>query len=115
MKIIITESQIENMFGVYLKKFKPELFELSKFPMKRADKKTVYGYEFEIGDTLILIFEYLLYPEGSNEPNDDYPKLGISRNIRNMVTNMFGEKGIKMLVNWFEDYYKLPVKSFDKL
>ena len=116
MKIIITESQVEAIFNNYLKKHKPELFELSKFPMKRADKKTIYGYEFEIEDTLILIFEYLLFPDGGlyfpeNIPTDAYPKLRITGKTREEMVNIFGNRGIGMLVKWFENHYKLPVNS----
>jgi hypothetical protein len=29
------------------------------------------------------------------------------------MVNMFGERGIGMLVKWFENHYKLPVNSID--
>ena len=92
----------------------PELFNLSKFPSRRRDK-SIYGYEFEIGDTLTLIFEYFLEPEDKMDPTGMYPKIKInSRKIRNEIEGMFGKEGIKLLVKWLEDKYKLPpVKSYN--
>jgi hypothetical protein len=112
MKILITESQMEDFFMTYLKKFKPELFNLSKYPTRRSDK-TVYGYDFEIGDTLILVFEYLIEPEWERDLNDEFPKLRMTRKLKDEIQGMFGEEGIRLLVKWFEEYYQLPVKSIN--
>ena len=104
----------------YLKRFKPELFNLSKFPMRRADK-SVYGYEFEIGDSLVLIFEYMMEPERKGLINpqrrsdltDEYPKLRLSRKLGDEIEAMFGPEGIELLKKWLQDYYELPVKTID--
>lgn len=111
MKYLITESQMGILFNDYLRKFRPELFSLSKYPMRRKDK-SVYGYEFEIGDTLILLFEYLAEPEFERDLDDSFPKLRITGKLKDEIKGMFGENGIQLLVNWFEEYYKLDVKSY---
>jgi hypothetical protein len=111
MKYLITESQMKSFLNDYLKRFKPELFDLSKFPMRRKDK-TIYGYEFEVDDTLILIFEYFIMPESKNEVCASCPKLRVTRKLRNEVEGMFGPQGIDLLAEWFEDTYKLPVKTY---
>lgn len=105
---------METFFNDYLKKFKPELFDLSKFPMRRSDK-SVYGYEFEIGDSLILVFEYFITPESKNEVCASCPKLRIgNRKLRDEVEGMFGPQGLELLANWFEKHYELPVKAYFK-
>lgn len=96
-----------------MEKFKPELFDLFKFPMRRNDKnKTIYGYEFEIDDTLILIFEYFMEQESKKEVCVSCPKLRVSRKLWNEVEGMFGTQGFDLLAKWFEDTYKLPVKTY---
>jgi len=112
MKYLITESQMKSFLNDYLKRFKPELFDLSKFPMKRGRDKSIYGYEFELGDTLVLVFEYFIEPESKNEVCVSCPKLRITRKLRNEVEGMFGPQGLELLAEWFEDTYELPVKSF---
>jgi hypothetical protein len=113
MKYLITESQMKSFLNDYLKMVNPELFDLSKFPMRRNDKnKTIYGYEFEMGDTLILVFEYFIMPESKNEVCASCPKLRVTRKLRNEVEGMFGPQGIDLLAEWFEDTYKLPVKTY---
>lgn len=105
---------MEPFLNEYLKKFKPELFDLFKFPMRRTDK-SIYGYEFEIGDTLILICEYFMEPEGKREFSDEYPKIRFTRKLRDEIEGMFGPQGIEFLVKWFEKQYELPpVKTYFK-
>ena len=96
----------------YLKKFRPELFELSKFPMRRSRDKSIYGYEFEIGDTLVLAFEYFITPESRDEVCASCPKLRVTRKLRNEIEAMFGPKGLDLFAKWFENTYELPVKSY---
>ena len=48
MKYLITESQMVPILNDYLKKLRPELFELSKFPMRRNDKNKTIQYNFNI-------------------------------------------------------------------
>jgi len=113
MKYLITESQMVPILNDYLKKLRPELFELSKFPMRRNDKnKTIYGYEFELHDTLVLVFEYFIEPESKNEVCVSCPKLRITRKLRNEIETMFGPKGLDLFAKWFENTYELPVKSY---
>lgn len=114
MKYLITESQMDSFFDDYIKRIKPELFNLSKFPMRRRDK-SVYGYEFEIGDSLILVFEYFITPESKNEVCVSCPKLRISsRKLRDELEGMFGHQGLELLAKWFEKQYELPVKTYFK-
>lgn len=113
MKYLITESQMNTFFQDYLEKFRPDLFNLSVYPTRRKDK-SVYGYEFELPNTLILIFEYLKEPEDNSESDESYPKLRITYKLGSEIEGMFGEKGIELLVKWFENHYKLPVKSIIK-
>lgn len=112
MKYLITENQMSDFFKTYIEKFKPELFNLFKFPIKRADK-SIYGYEFEIDDTLILIFEYFMEPEFKRDLTDGYPKLRITSKLWNEIEGMFGPQGIESLVKWFDKQYELPpVKTY---
>ena len=103
---------MESFFNDYLKRFKPELFNLSKYPTRRSDK-SIYGYDFEIGESLILVFEYLIEPEFQRDLNEDYPKLRITRKTKDEIEGMFGPQGLKLLAEWFEDTYGLPVKTFN--
>jgi hypothetical protein len=112
MKYLITESQMKSFLNDYLKMVNPELFDLSKFPMRRSRDKSIYGYEFELGDTLVLVFEYFIMPESRDEVCASCPKLRITRKLRNEVEGMFGPQGLELLAEWFEDTYGLPVKSF---
>jgi hypothetical protein len=111
MKYLINESQMKSLLNDYLKMVNPELFDLSKFPMRRRDK-TIYGYEFELGDTLVLVFEYFIMPESKNEVCASCPKLRVTRKLRNEIEGMFGTQGIDLLAEWFEDTYGLPVKTY---
>jgi hypothetical protein len=113
MKYLITESQMESFFNDYLKQFKSELFDLSVFPMRRNDKnKTIYGYEFEIGDSLVLAFEYFIMPESKDEVCVSCPKLRMTRKLRNEIEGMFGPQGLDLFAKWFENTYNLPVKTY---
>jgi hypothetical protein len=114
MKYIINESKLSDFFDKYIKREKPDLYDLEKMPLEREDG-TIYGYEFVDSEGFYLIFEYLIEPwEGfkyDHTQEKNFPQLKLSRKVQEEMQGLFGYHNLNLMAKWFEDTYKLPVKT----
>jgi len=110
MKYIITEGQIENVFDVFIERYKPELLSLDAEPIYAEELGKVYGYEFT--NDIYLYFTYRSNPESNSAPNDnEFPTLRLSSKLYRKLESVFGKFSEKLIKDWFEQHYGLPVKT----
>jgi len=112
MEYLVSSDDLYDVFHQYLKKYRPELFNLDKDPSINDDK-SIYAYEFSEFVSYKLFFTYFIEPNiGKSSANMDYyPMLRVTSKLYNELSGLFGPYYESLMIKWFQDQYKLPVKT----
>lgn len=120
MKIIISESKLQNVFNTYLKSEHPHLFNLVKVPLRSEEDDTIYGYEFlDPEDQIFMYFQYFIneydYDYVYNEKElEGFPKLVVASKLMGEIKAMFGNASYDLFKDWFEKTYNIPVNDIER-
>lgn len=118
MKYIIIESKLDEIIYKYINSLDElknlEEFDCSSFDYDLGHSVDAYCYQTTPHDNPVL--EYFPYPTEKEPEMEDYyldylPAIQIDDIIKNRLNGFFGENWHKSFQIWFEDNYKLPIKT----
>lgn len=107
-------NNLYEFFYSYIKKSRPELFDLDKDDLRRQNG-SFYGYELSNFETHRLYFMYFIEPYNIELMNTirEFPKVRVTERLKNELWGIFGIHYKNLLKKWFLEQYNLPVKSFE--
>ena len=111
MKYLITESKIPNIFSKYINNMYPKLLSL-RYNMKYLSNSHGYYIVYYKDDRGFhsTIFSYL----SEKEDGKHLRLLIIHSGFPSEIKNIFGDKYLQLLKEWFESVYKLPVDLIEE-
>ena len=117
MKYIITEDKLNKLFFNYIN----SLENLQTLLIDKSESFWTFTTKLEWDNRYEkspIVFNYFFYPSKldigpfwSNKKN--YPILNIDPNLYDTLEGLFGDRVNKLIPEWFEQKFNLPVRTFN--